>query len=60
MIVSVHSNSKDLPRRPNKKMHKQLDYETVIERKLSIIYYNTQKESWDIIYYYKYNIIKYY
>ena len=34
MIVTVDSNPKDLPRRPNKKMYKQLDYKTITERKL--------------------------
>ena len=34
MIVTVDSNPKDLPRRPNKKMYKQLDYKKITERKL--------------------------
>ena len=36
MIVTVHSNSKDLPRRPNKKMYKQLNYKTIIELSIAI------------------------
>ena len=47
MIVTVHSNAKDLPRRPNKKIYKQLDYKTIIERKL--IYHIIYKKKAEVL-----------
>ena len=48
MIVTVHSNAKDLPRRQNKKIYKQLDYKTIIERKL--IYHIIYKKKAEVLY----------